>query len=82
MTTDSPESANSEWLDAGITAGYAQMFVEASVPLAVARQWTDAGVTPDDAIEKAVPPDHAIDFYKRGIEPRQVTRTHRLRDRT
>lgn len=78
MTTDSSESADSEWLDAGFTAGHAQMFMEASVPLAVARQWTDAGIDPDDAIEfidKAVPPDHATDFYKRGIEPRQVTRT-------
>lgn len=78
MTTNSPESADSEWLNAGFTAGHAQMFINASVPLAVARQWTDAGIDPDDAIEfieKAVPPHHATDFYKRGIEPRQVTRT-------
>lgn len=78
MTTDSPESDDSTWLDAGLAAGQAQMFRKASVRLALARQWTDAGIDPDDAIEfieKGVPPDRASDFHKHGIEPRQVTRT-------
>lgn len=78
MTADSPESAVSEWRNAGFAASDAQTFIDASVPLVVARQWTDAGIDPDDAVDfigKAVPPDHATDFHKRGIEPWQVTRT-------
>lgn len=78
MTAASPDRAITEWLSAGFAAGDAQTFLDAGVPLVVARQWADAGIDPDNAvdyIEKTVPLDQATDFDKRGIEPRQITRT-------
>lgn len=78
MTAASPDRAITEWLSAGFAAGDAQTFLDAGVPLVVARQWVDAGIGPDNAvdyIEKTVPLDQATNFTKRGIEPRQITRT-------
>ncbi|MEW2481725.1 hypothetical protein AB0876_19240 [Mycobacterium sp. NPDC049093] len=78
MTAASPDRAITEWLSAGLTAGDAQTFLDAGVPLAVARQWVYAGVDPDNAvdyIERTVPLDQATDFDRRGVEPSQITRT-------
>lgn len=78
MTQDSPNAALAEWLNAGFSASDAQQFVDAVVPLNIAREWTNAGIEADDAvdyIQKTVPLDQAKDLRGRGIELWQINRT-------
>ncbi|OBF38954.1 hypothetical protein A5719_17645 [Mycolicibacterium peregrinum] len=77
MSTDSSNTP-AEWLAAGLSADDAKTFIDAGVPLAVARQWAMTEIDADDAveyIEKTVPLDVATEFHERGIELWQITRT-------
>lgn len=77
MAQDKRDTVGSDWLQAGFSAVDAQALIDAAVPIAVARQWADAGIAPDDAfdyLEKGVPAADIGDLQERGIETWQIAR--------